>query len=242
VVNTVAGGGYSCCKVRPSPNTLTALATSISSGGDGTPTFATPDAWTNYGTLDDQCQQYRIVTFGVRIMGNVNMDASSGFIRAQTIPDGTSTACASSLVLDLKAERLQGAEITWIAKPQNDNYLLFQDLDTDLSGTWPVLQISTNGAAGADIAQFVVDIVMNIEFIPKAEVAALAKPALVHNPYIEAAANAVHHASQFAWNASSGVVSGAIGRIVSGVLGSAIGGPAVGALMGPTVPMIMDLD
>lgn len=239
--------GYSYLEFGPSVRQARNAAT-IDAAGVVTGT-GTTNSVPNYTELLAQADAYRIVSYGVHIMGISNAMTSSGFVRVESansfIPIGGTygTFSTDAQMYPLKP----GLEVHWVSKPSGGaDSIEFKRVDSQLLGNdYPRtgVRIWTVGAP-PDTPIMTVEIVMHIECTPKIGtlLATTATPGAQSMPHVMTAAR---NAAATAISSQSGSTTSfsaylkrhaaqaimGLGRMGATALGN-VAGPIMGQLAG----------
>lgn len=161
---------------RPSLAALYNESAAITSGS--VTTWSSDKTVPDFTNLDTNFFEYRIVSFGVRVFGSANFDASKGAVTIATHSGDapiTGLDIENSNYLDIQRYPINNCDVTWVSKPQGAESYEFIDLANPCQRTGVVV-IVTGAAASTTVAQ--IEYVVNIELVPKVElfVARLATP------------------------------------------------------------------
>lgn len=168
---------------------------------------AVPD----FSSLDTNFYEYRIVSFGVRVFGSANFDASKGAVTIATHSGDfaiTGLDVENSNYLDIQRYPINNCDVTWVSKPQGAESYEFVPLGDPCQRTG-VAVIVTGAAASTTVAQ--IEYIVNIELVPKVElfVSRLATPPRQISP-------GILKASEMALSEKSAITEGGVEKTGAG--------------------------
>jgi hypothetical protein len=180
------GDGSGCSVVRPSLQEATRQASGATAG-----TF---DAWGSWvpvpGSPDTYFDEYRIVSYGVRVWSVTSPTNSSGTVSlfTQTGDIETSIPYGSYFYTDVTRSMLYDYQSTWVGKPLGNAAMLYHSLaTTDVPG-WSELAIAYRGATPGDLSiNLTYEVVYNCELLcdPQSLFTRASTTASPHVPHIE---------------------------------------------------------
>jgi hypothetical protein len=171
--------------------------------------------WNGYTSPPDSSaiqaafDKYRVVSFGVRLYAVNAPTTQSGWVRCITLasdPTGGSFSYAGGFHEAVEVHSAHDCDIHWISKPIGNQYLDYEDMNTQ--ALWDGVLFKGSGLA-ASTTCFAYEIYLNVECQVNigSVTNALATPAADHKPHVLSAAGQVHKTRQNFHNGSTSSLS-----------------------------------
>lgn len=198
----------------------------------------------DFAAINGGAEQYRIVSWGVRVYPLANPTEQKGEITVVTLPDesdkyyGANIAFSGSLFEEIQRYPLAGADVHWISKPKGTGWQTY----TAVADSFPAYDnvlIAVSGATPTTV--LVVESFFNIEAQPSLLSISnlVSTPAADHHPTALAAGVNVHNKHRGSHNQSTQSLSsklfGFLGNALADVASAAI--PYVGNAVGSVARM-----
>lgn len=137
----------------------------------------------NFTNISDTFSQYRIVSWGVRVVPLAAPTAQSGYISMQT--NGIDATVAnydpySGFYEEIENYPVAGSEVMWVAKPQGTDWKVYQPIAA--GHNWTSLAVFIDGYTGLVLFETVFNVEATVQINTIA--GALATPAEDHKPHV----------------------------------------------------------
>lgn len=189
---TSDAGGHVGCEVRPTITNMFRLSATAAS--TEITTWGSLVSAVDKAAIDGSFSQYRIVSWGIRVIPVNAVMEQKGSMRVITSPAAAAPApfvTSGGLHEDIQTFPNYGSDVHWISKPKGNAHLDYVDITATCSWDRVIVHI-VNQEPSKAVAE--VEVIMNIECQVDLNsiVASAATPAADHKPHVLTAANKVH--------------------------------------------------
>jgi hypothetical protein len=242
--------GLCAFSVQANLNAVTRSATTFSSG---VPTvYGASTAVAEYASYDSSFDQYRIVSFGVRVYSTLAPTEQSGAMRFITSAERATAGAplTGGLFDSVDTYPVANGDIHWVSKPIGTTWKEYRDFGT--LGEYNALNVYIYGAKASVTDAFTVEIIFNLECTVNigSVTAAMSTPGADHNPMALTAASkthskhsGIHHRKSFfgsLWTHAKNALLDTAQTFLPGMAGSAARAILGGRRPAYSTPMIVD--
>jgi len=175
--------GKLAVRFQPSLAAHKSIATTIT--GDVITTFGAATATTDNAALASAFDDYRIVSWGVKVYTTLAPTSQSGFFTVITGPSlGNGVNAASSFFEETKTYPLTETTTQWISKPVGNGFMDYSNITSACPWDEVVIYASGLPASAAGALQFEVYINLEAQVALGTITSAIATPAADHKPHL----------------------------------------------------------
>jgi hypothetical protein len=156
-------------------------------------TYDTPVAITDLSAVTAAADQYRIVSWGIRVYSQLAPTAQSGQFRIITTPELPANGFVynSSFFEEIKVYPTTEDSVHWISKPLGNGWKEYKSLSSVMD--WEYVTVVATGLPASTTDCFTIELVLNLEMQPNlgSISGAMSTDAAKHKPHVLAAAGEV---------------------------------------------------